>query len=136
MPDNLLDEDLLKEWAKVEIAKITKIIKVVNDIVFQTNLLALDADVEIACTGKYSKGFPAPAEEVRNLAARLAKVAKETAEIIEALVNRAEIGGRVADTKEMLTDIIADSAKIANYLSEVSPAKIRLILNDTEFIKY
>jgi methyl-accepting chemotaxis protein len=122
------------ERSSVEISQITGVI---DEIAFQTILLALNAGVEAARAGDAGKGFAVVAQEVRALAQRSAEAAKEIKALISSsseqvgqgvkLVGQTgealkRIVGEVAEINALVTEIAASSHEQSTGLAEVNSA--------------
>src|SRR5690606_11728205 len=95
-------------------AKISNIIGLIDDIAFQTNLLALSASVEAARAGEAGKGFAVVAIEVRRLAQSAAEASSEVKALIEQSAGEVQVGSKlVGDAAAKLTAIL-DAARLSN----------------------
>jgi methyl-accepting chemotaxis protein len=100
--------------------KISRIVKSIEEIALQTNILSLNASVEAARAGEHGKGFAVVAEEVRNLAQRCALAAKETSLMIEDNARRASSGMDVTEALgEAFKEMIDQTRRVADLLTEI-----------------
>jgi len=103
--------------------EIKKVIKTIDDIAFQINLLALNANVEAARAGKYGKGFAVVADEVRNLAVRSANAVKETTLMVEESIVNINNGNILVEKTASQLELIAfGSKKVATLVEEITSA--------------
>jgi methyl-accepting chemotaxis protein len=103
--------------------EISNIIGVIDQIAFQTNLLALNAGVEAARAGDAGKGFAVVAQEVRELAQRSAKAAKEIKDLITASNAHVHAGVQlVDDTGKALETIVSEVQEINRHIAAIVEA--------------
>jgi methyl-accepting chemotaxis protein len=103
--------------------RIFDIISVIDGIAFQTNILALNAAVEAARAGEQGRGFAVVATEVRSLAGRSAEAAKEIKHLINASVERVELGTALVDKAgETMTEVVRSIKRVTDLMSVISAA--------------
>ena len=105
-------------------------IGIIEEMAYQTNLLALNAAIEAARAGEHGRGFAVVAAEVRKLAERAQKAAKEIASLAVSSVDVADRSGRllvelvsgIGKTTELVQEVAATSQQQLASVGEVSSA--------------
>ncbi|WP_180951150.1 methyl-accepting chemotaxis protein [Marasmitruncus massiliensis] len=118
-------QKLLTSFSDIEAgsAKIQSITHVIDEMAFQTKILALNASVEAACAGAAGKGFAVVANEVRSLAYKSAQAAQDTETLISGSGQSIRSGRQYAQkAAQVLDNLIQMVEQVTGIVYQISDA--------------
>jgi len=122
---------------------IEKIIKIIEEISFQTNILSLNASVEAARAGEHGKGFAVVAESIRELAEKSSDSASEISKLIADSIERTEVGSYKAfENQVKFNKIIENIEKLNSIIKTISKSvdvefdEFNILNKELETIKF
>lgn len=119
--------------------KIGSIIKTIEDIAVQTNILALNASVEAARAGSAGKGFSVVADEVRSLAAKSGEAAQNTGVLINQSIHDVKTGtestDQVISAMQVINECIQSIKMLMDEIAFASLQQSEMIASVEEGIK-
>ena len=110
---------------KASSQKIEEIITVIDDIAFQTNILAFNAAIEAARAGMQGQGFAVVASEVRHLAQRAAACAEEIKSLIDDSVEKIDDGSKLAaQAGSTMEEIVNSIRSVSDMMAQITAASV------------
>lgn len=112
--------------------QIGEIVRTIEDIADQTNLLALNAAIEAARAGEQGRGFAVVADEVRKLAERTTKATKEIGDMIRQIQH--DTRGAV-DSMQQGTQKVTAGVDLVNKTGEALSQIVRMVSESADMIR-